>query len=317
MSKMPFVEKYKPERFADLVLDKEIVDLVRSYVDKKNMCNLLLVGHAGLGKSSLARVIVNELDATHLYINASVDNNVDTMRFKVREFCCTMAINQESPKIVILDEANSLSSNSGTGSSAQSALKNIIEENLNDTRFILTANIVGQIDPAIQSRCTPLQLKASPKSILQRCIDIMKAEGVRFGKESATAFYEQVVKKLYPDIRLTVNNLEHWCATGELKPSLVVSDTELSTFAATLVGMVSKRGTRPYDVRKFVIEGEQSFGGDFNGLARVVFDLHDGQPAKQVRIAEYMYRMSQVVDTEVQLAAMLYELMEMESEPKK
>ncbi len=312
-TKMPFVEKYKPMMLDDMVLDDDIRALVRSYLDKYTMCNLLLVGKPGLGKSSLARCIVNELAATNLYINGSVDNNVDTMRGRVREFCCTMSMNPDVPKIVTIDEADGLSSGGGAGATAQKSLKNIIEENLNDTRFILTSNCAASIDEAIRSRCTPLPLRASPQAYLRRCVDVMKMEGTKYGREATQEFYERVVRKLYPDLRLVLNNLEHWTVDGELTPGTVASDRASEAFATELLALVRKRKTTCFDARRFVIEGEGAFGGDYAALARKLFDLYEGEPGAQIRIAEYMYRMAHVTDVEVQFAAMLYEMVEAES----
>ena len=305
-NKIPWVEKYKPKVLSDMILDEPIISLIKSYLDKKTMCNLLLVGKPGLGKTTLARVIVNELDTIHLYINASVDNNVDTIRYKVREFCSTVS-SSGAPKIVILDEADSLSSNDGTGSSAQSALRNVIEENLDDTRFILTGNYVGKIKEAIKSRCTPLQLTTAPRLVLERCMMILKKEGVTFTKETITSFHETVVKKCHPDIRTIISKLEQCSITGKLIVSDVVSDSELELFATTLLEMINKKSSKPLDLRKFYIENESTFNANYMELASKIFNLLE-DPTKQLVVADHMYKMSQVLDTEVQFAAMVYRL---------
>ena len=156
-------DKYKPKNLDDMILNPEIKKIIQDFLDKKTIQSLLLSGKQGIGKSTLAEIIVNSLDSTFLYINCGLDGGVDTMRTKVREFCDAVAINPEVPKIVILDEADALLAiGEGTGeggkSSAQGSLRNLIDQSSDDTRFILTCNYISRIIDPLKSRCIPLHL---------------------------------------------------------------------------------------------------------------------------------------------------------------
>ena len=301
---MNWVEKYRPQVLTDMVLDDNIRDVMKGYIAKGTICNLLLAGRAGIGKSTLAKILVNELNATLLYINAGYDNSVETVRIKVKEFCDSVAL--DGLKIVILDEADSLSSNAGTGASAQGALRNIIEQSADDTRFILTCNYLNKIIEPIQSRCTPIKLRFTIDDVLKRCIKILSAENIKFNEEVLIEFSREVIKRKLPDVRSIVNNLEQWSINGILENKGASESAELDKIVEGIY-----KATDVKKIREFLIQNEDKFSGDYETLAKLLFeqyfDVKDGGK-KQLIIAESLYRMAICLDSEVMFYAMLLQL---------
>jgi DNA polymerase III delta prime subunit len=299
-----WVEKYRPAILKDLVLNEDIRSVISGFLKKKTICNLLLAGRAGIGKTTLAKIISNELNATLLYINASVDNNVETVRTKVKEFCDSVAL--DGLKIVILDEADSLSSNAGTGASAQGALRNIIETSSDDTRFILTCNYLNKIIEPIQSRCSPIKLRFTIDDVLKRCVTILQAEKVKFDAETLTEFAQEVIKRKLPDVRSIVNNLEQWSISGTLENK---GSNESAEIEKIIEGIY--KADNVLKIREFLISNEDKFSGDYEMLAKLLFEKYfdDAKGGKtQLVIAESMYRMAVCLDSEVQFYAMLLQI---------
>ena len=200
------------------------------------------------------------------------------------------------------------SSSGGSGSSAQSSLRNVIEENLDDTRFILTGNYLSKIIDALQSRCTPLTVKTSLKDILERCIHILRSEKIIIKKEDVATFHDKIVKKLYPDIRSIINNLEHWSVTGTLTPREISNDSSIKVMVDYLKDNISKK-MKLSDIRQYWLNNETLFSGNYQDLAGRLFDAYSDVPINQIVIAEYLHRMSQVLDPEIQFTAMIFTLM--------
>ena len=301
---MNWVEKYRPHVLTDMVLDDNIRDVMKGYIAKGTICNLLLAGRAGIGKSTLAKILVNELNATLLYINAGYDNSVETVRIKVKEFCDSVAL--DGLKIVILDEADSLSSNAGTGASAQGALRNIIEQSADDTRFILTCNYLNKIIEPIQSRCTPIKLRFTIDDVLKRCIKILSAENIKFNEEVLIEFSQEVIKRKLPDVRSIVNNLEQWSINGTLENKGASESAELDKIVEGIY-----KATDVKKIREFLIQNEDKFSGDYETLAKLLFEQYfdvEGGGKKQLIIAESLYRMAICLDSEVMFYAMLLQL---------
>lgn len=296
-----FVDKYRPQKLEDVVLDSDLKSMFYDFINKKTINNFLFSGKAGIGKTTLAKVLVNELDAILLYINCGVDNGVDMIRSKVKDFCDAVSIDNRL-KIVVLDEADAISSNSGTGSSGQSALRNIIEESSSDTRFILTCNYLNKIIEPIQSRCTPVNVKFSLNDILVKILNILKLENVKCSKQVIEAFQLNIINKKYPDIRSILNNLEHWIKDGVLtdQSNAILQDTsEIVKFILTM--------TEPDKIREFLLRNEDKFSSNYEELAGELFDVIE-DPKKQLVIAEALYRMAICLDKEIQFYAMLLEI---------
>ncbi|HPM74298.1 MAG TPA: AAA family ATPase [Saccharofermentans sp.] len=305
-----FVDKFRPKKLAEMILDEKIRSLIQSYLDKKTCPNLILAGRPGLGKTVLANAIVNELGAPHLYVHCgSKAIGVDYIQSKVADFCQSVSMEPGVPKIVILDEADSISS-ATAGNSGMGALRNVIEQYQDDTRFILTCNYLNKIIQPIQSRCIPINLKFNIKDVAHRLIEILKSEGIKFGKEVFGEFTEQVVKKSFPDIRTIVGTLELWCNTGEMTNVGISETNDTDAIVSEIIGMLKTKA--PIDIRKYYIENEQKFSGDYEVLTGKIFDhtleMAKVDPKIQITIAEFLYRMSMALDKEIQFYAMLLQL---------
>lgn len=297
------VEKYRPSSMSDIVLNPDIKTIINNKLQAGTIDNLLLYGKQGIGKTTLANIIANTLGSSTLYINAGYESNIDTIRFKVKEFCDTQAMAGEI-KIVIIDEADSLSGSFGNGSNAQGALRNIIEESESDTRFILTCNYIDKIIPPIQSRCFPLQLAYTPKDVLAKVCEIIKKEKLKYDAETIKQFNATVINKLFPDIRLIINTLDKWIVGTELKVMSIVYDNSIP---ANQIHDMMKKKTKPMEIRQWYTQHETEFSNDYVALASALFNVFE-DPMKQIDIAESIYRMSVCLDKEVQFYAMILRL---------
>ena len=288
-----WVEKYRPSSLDDIILTSENRSIIERYKRDGEIPNLLMCGNPGTGKTSLAKVIVNNvLDCQYLYINASDENGIDTIRSKVTQFAQTRSLDG-AIKVVILDECDGLSQD------AQRALRNTMEEYALQTRFILTANYNHKIIPALQSRCQSIDMMPPLDECIERVNTILLNQGID-GADKQDEL-KVFVKKHYPDLRRVINEVQKYTATGNLSLSTTLNDTDLvkKVLALTLSGHVLK-------VRKYVIENEEIFKGDYISLLRQLFDYvdksninDDKKRVALVAIAEAIYRSAFVMDQEI------------------
>jgi len=193
-------EKYRPSTLDEIVLDKSTKNYFIKVQSEQNIPNVLFVGKPGIGKSSLAKIIVKDiLKCQYLYINASDENGIDTIRTKVLNFAQTKSLFGQI-KVIVLDECDGLSID------AQKALRNSIEEYHDLTRFILTANYKHKIIPALQSRCQIFDLTFQRNDYIIKLISIAKAEDVKISKKD----FNSITKNCYPDFRKGINTLQKY-----------------------------------------------------------------------------------------------------------
>lgn len=196
---MLFTEKYRPKKFDEVIgLDSVYWDKFRE--NPYELPHLLLVGSPGIGKTTLAKVIANELDSDVLYLNASDERGIDVVRNKVKNFASTTSFNTKSPKIIHLDEADGLTPD------AQNVLRNIMEEYSSNARFVLTANNESKITEPIKSRTVRFNMALPDKEkILERLMMISELERIQINLDSLI----NVVETYYPDIRSMVKHLQY------------------------------------------------------------------------------------------------------------
>lgn len=304
--KLPWVLKYSPKKIDDLVLTNELKDLFKGYISKNTLSNVTFYGEPGIGKSTLAKILVDELGVQDvLFQSCSIDGSIDMVKTKIQSFC-QIVTPPGKLKVVILDEADSLTQTGGQNAGAQMALRNIILEAQEDTRFILTCNYIDRIIPALQSRCTPIKIEFSIKDIATRVLYILKQEKIKFTKETINDFINLVIKKRYPDIRSIISELELSCQTGELK--ILTSTTNVVT-DEILNFILENKNIR--DIRTFLIHNEEQFSGDYLALASKLFDYYMEQDVDlniPLLISDYMYKMSIVPDKEIMFSALIIEL---------
>jgi len=205
MKNLIWCEKYRPQRIEDMVLSRDLRLLVENFVNHKSIPHLLLIGDAGCGKTTLARILIDELNASSMELNASDERGIDTVRTKIKRFVSLDAGDQL--KIVMLDEADGISAD------GQQCLRNMMETFAEKSRFILTANIEKKIIRPIQSRCQCVSFERLPvKEQLKLVIEILVKENIRYNEEDILKYIEEC----NDDMRMLINELQKNSITGEL-----------------------------------------------------------------------------------------------------
>lgn len=301
MSNSLWVEKYRPDTLEGYVGNEHILEKVKIYIENEDVPHLLLYGVAGTGKTTLAKIITNQIDCDVMYINASDENSVDAVRDKIRGFASSMGFRKW--KVVILDESDYLTPN------AQAALRNLMETFSKSTRFILTCNYVEKVIDPIQSRCQTFAITPpSKKEVAKRLFDILNEEGVEFSKEDLAI----LVNSGYPDIRRVLNAAQRQVVNGKLKID------ETSTIQANYTDDVIKVLQGGGDMKQQFTEIRQIIADskvkDFTPLYRSLYDEIDNYASGKVgqtilNIADGQYKDSMVVDKEINVMAMMLNIL--------
>jgi len=288
-----WVEKYRPKTLKEIVLDEDNYAFFSSLSDETP--HIMLWGTPGIGKTTLAKIIVNDiLKCQYLYINASDENGVDTIRNKVVSFSQIKSFDGNK-KVVILDESDGLT-NEG-----QRILRNVMEEYAENTRFILTANYFNKIIEPIRSRCLLFNLKPQIPQILERCLYILKEENIQIDEKTKNDLSFFIAKR-YPDLRRIINDLQKYSIDKNFD---VEDKTEFTNFVVDILRNLLKK-ENVLAIRKTIIEKENIFEGDYQKLLGEFFNIIyqsklDDKKKKSVlvEIGEYMYRDNFVLDHEI------------------
>ena len=291
-----FVEKYRPHNLDNFIGDSTVRDKVQEYINEGTLQNLLLFGPAGTGKTSLAKLIVKQLEADYLYINASDERGIDTIRDKIVPFASSIGFN--GLKIIILDESDYLTPQ------AQATLRNVIETFNNSCRFIFTCNYLDRIISPLQSRCVAFGIiPPSKKEVGQHILQICEKEKINYTKEDLG----QIILTHYPDIRKILNTVQGSVKGGKLildSKSLVNTDFENKVVAAL------KNKAKLNDIRQIIADsGAQQFESLFRCLYDNVEEYTTNIGDAIIIISQYQYEYSFVVDKEICVAAMLNKLL--------
>ena len=285
-----WVERYRPHKLDELVLSDTNRDILSKCTEDSCIPNLLFSGKPGIGKTSLAKIIVNDiLKCQYIYINASDENGIDTVRTKITNFSITKSIDGNI-KVVILDEVDGLTMD------AQRALRNIMEEYTDFVRFVLTANFLHRVIPPVQSRCQSIDMTPTLESFTSRCEYVLKEESIKHTPDDL-----KKLKCYYPDLRKAINELQKQSSTGTLS---LHDDHTNDVFASNLIKLL--QAGQSLKIRKNVIESEHVFAGDYISLLRSLFNAIDGSSLPDIQkkecllvTGEYIYRTAFVADQEI------------------
>ena len=292
------VEKYRPTVLQDYVGNEQVKDTIQKCLDQNDIQNFIFYGPAGTGKTTLAKLIVKNLDCDYLYINASDENGIDTIRDKVKGFASSASWN--GIKVVILDEADFITIN------GQAALRNVIETFSRSTRFILTCNFVERIIDPIQSRCQVLKIVPPSKSIIAKHLaDIMGKESISHDiKEVAT-----IVNKNYPDVRKMLNTIQLSNQDGKLKidESILASNN----YAKEVLRELTK--TKNWiKIRQIIADSGVK---DFEELYRLLFEhisiyAKDKEGSITIILNDHLHQSNFRIDKEINIMSAIAKIIE-------
>ena len=300
MSNTLWVEKYRPTNLDTYIGNEHLKSKVSVYLESGDLPHLLLYGKAGTGKTTLAKLLVNNIECDYIYINASDENNVDTVRTKVKSFASTIGF--KDMKVIILDECDYITPN------AQAALRNLMETFSKHCRFILTCNYVERIIDPIQSRCQSFQIiPPSKQEVAKHLHNILVQENVMDTPEDIKI----LVETGYPDIRRVINSAQRNVVGGKIKldtSSIIQNDYKLKLIK---ILETQDKKTAFKEIRQLLLDNQIT---DYADLFRLLYDEVDtwgkGHVAECILIiARYELSDSQVVDKEINAMAMLIELL--------
>lgn len=290
-------EKYRPKTLDGYLLDDDTKALIQKYKDSGDIPHICLIGKHGIGKTTLARIIANDiLNYQYLYINASSEKGIDVIRDDITRFAQTASMYGKH-KIVILDEADGLTPD------AQKALRGVMDEYVTHTRFIFTGNFKNKIIEPLISRCVTIDLKPKLNDVIKHCISILQKENIQLDKD-AISKTKQLVEYYYPDIRKSIQELNRNIKDNKL----VLPDFNRNgVFAKKFVDFILDcDNTDVVNIRKYMMNNTAEFKNDYNALLHTVFnELFESNldNIKKMRaltiISEYLYRSEIVMDKEI------------------
>ncbi|NBX51095.1 AAA family ATPase [bacterium] len=300
-----WVEKYRPRTIADTVLPPSLQATFQKFVDDETVPNLLLSGRAGVGKTTVARAMLDQLGADYIIINGSMHGNIDTLRTDILNFASTVSFSG-GRKYVILDEADYLNPNS-----TQPALRNFMEQYSKNCGFILTCNFKNKLIEPLWSRTSTIEFTVAkedrPKlaaKFFRRVVDILKQENVEFDPKAVAG----LIEKYFPDWRRVLNELQRYAATGKID-SGILSNFQDESYKKLIGYLKSKEFT---NIRKWVGENSDidtaTFFRKFYDTASDVMDTPSVAQLVLI-LAKYQYQSAFVADQEINLAACLTEVM--------
>jgi DNA polymerase III delta prime subunit len=301
-----WVEKYRPKKIDDCVLPESIKNTFKDYIKQGQLPTFLLCGTAGVGKTTVAKALCEEVGADYIFINGSDEGrSIDILRTTIRSFASTISLT-DSKKMVIIDEADYMNAQT-----IQPALRSFIEEFSNNCRFIFTCNYVNRIIEPLRSRCAIIDFKIDSKDkpklateFFKRTNSILSNEGVEFDQKVVA----EVITKHFPDYRRVLNELQRYSASGKIDSGILVNLSEESY--NQLVNLLKEKNFT--EVRKWVGKNSDI---DSTSLFRNLYDSssRNMQPASIPELililAGYQYKSAFVSDHEINTMACLTEIM--------
>ena len=299
-----WVEKYRPHSIDDCILPDGMKTTFKQFVAKGEIPNMLLCGGAGMGKTTIAKALCEELKCDYIVINASMERNIDTLRNEIKGFASTVSFVGKT-KVVILDEADYLNPQS-----TQPALRGFIEEFSKNCRFIFTCNYKNKIIPALHSRTTVVEFKLakSDRPVLagqffKRVQEIIAAESVTCADPKILA---KLIERHFPDYRRILNELQRYSVSGTIDEGILVNLADVNVKELT-DALKTKEWKK---MRQWVVNNIDADPATiFRKLYDSLTDQVDNVPQLVLLLADYQYKAAFVADAEINLVACLTEIM--------
>ena len=306
MEKFLWVEKHRPTKVDDCILPTNLKQTFQEFVKDDKIPNLILSGGAGVGKTTVAKAMIDEIGATSMMINGSEESGIDVLRTKIKNFASTSSL-EGGRKYLILDEADYLNPQS-----TQPALRGFMEEFHKNCGFILTCNYENRLIPPLHSRCSVVNFKIPNKEkpqlamdFFKRVKDILKQENISFEDKVVV----ELINKYFPDWRRTLNELQRYSTSGKIDAGILVNLSEVNV--NELIEGLKNKDLR--SVRKWIVN---NLDNDHNRIFRTIYDtllihLSDDTSIKYAvhTIGEYQYKAAFVADQEINLLACMIVLM--------
>ena len=300
-----WVEKYRPKTIEECVLPDALKQTLLEFISKGDIPNLILSGGPGIGKTTAAKAILDELGLTYMFINGSEESGIDVLRTKIKNFASTVSLHG-GRKYLILDEADYLNPQS-----TQPALRGFIEEFHKNCGFILTCNYKNRLIPPLHSRCSVVDFTV-PKSekkelaeqFFRRVMNVLVVEEVKFEPKAVA----EVINKFFPDWRRVLNELQRYSVSGRIDAGILVDISEVN-IKELMQSMKQKEFT---NVRKWIVNNiDNDPTRLFRRLYDNLYDYRDGSsiPHVVVILGEYQYKAAFVADQEINMLACLTEIM--------
>lgn len=298
-------EKYRPRKIDECVLPEQLKETFRQYIAGGQLPNFIFSGSAGVGKTTVARALCNELGADYLFINASDERGIDVLRTKIKSFASSVSLTETGAKVVILDEADYLTPDT------QAALRSFIEEFSNNCRFILTCNFKNRIISPLHSRCSVVEFRIDssekPKvaaTFYRRIVDILTAESVEFDNKIVA----KVVETFFPDFRRVLNELQRYAVGGRIDSGILTNLSDES-----MKELIEHLKAKDFIKARMWVAKNNDI--ETSVLFRRLYDTatdyleRSSIPQLIVTLADYQYKAAFVADIEVNNVAALMEIM--------
>ena len=302
---MLWVEKYRPKTIEDCVLPERLKKPFQEYVNKKEIPNMILSGSAGVGKTTVARAMCEEIGADYILINGSDESGIDVLRTKIKGFASSVSL-MGGRKVIIIDEADYLNPNS-----TQPAFRGVIEEFAGNCSFIFTCNYKNRIIQPLHSRCAVIDFKLQngekakmAAALMKRIENILSGEKIEYDPKVLA----QVITKYFPDYRRVLNELQRYSTFGKIDSGILSVDANFKI--KELIKLIGAKNFA--DIRKWVTNNSDN---DVNLIYREIYDnlydalKKDSIPQAVLLLAKYQYQAAFCADQEINLLAFLTELM--------